>query len=49
MSSVHNRYEARLVLKHRILVFKLDFKLDPQLCAFTGQVPPYDLNDLDPK
>ena len=28
MCSVHNRYVTRLVLKHRILVFKLDFKLD---------------------
>ena len=28
MSSVHNRYVTRLVLKHRILAFKLDFKLD---------------------
>ena len=28
MASVHNRYVTRLVLKHRILVFKLDFKLD---------------------
>ena len=28
MSSVHNRYVTRLVLKHRILVFKLDFKPD---------------------
>ena len=25
---VHNRYVTRLVLKNRILVFKLDFKLD---------------------
>ena len=24
---VHNKYVARLVLKHRILVFKLEFKL----------------------
>ena len=28
MSSVHNRYVTRLVHKHRILVFKLDFHLD---------------------
>ena len=28
MSRVHNRYVTRLVLKHRILVFKLDFKFD---------------------
>ena len=44
MSSAHNRYVTRLVLKHRILVFKLDFKLDllqdcdTQLCAFAGQL-----------
>ena len=28
LPSVHNRYVTRMVLKHRILVFKLDFKLD---------------------
>ena len=52
MSSVHNRYMTRLVLKHKTLVFKLEFKLDllqMTLNFMLLQTAAYDIYELDPK
>ena len=47
-----DNYVTRLVLKHRILVFKLDFKLDllqMTLNVMLLRTAAYDLYELDPK